>query len=270
MDNLSSVQLPQQPQLNLTLDEAKIILENVTYPQNEASKYSSLDALIPKVMEFVNANKPTPTFGQAKIFPSISIYHNENDELPEKGFPGVHILSIIRRLPKWEDHFITWGLDTAGLPSGIVALPFLYGDVVEPLNDENSYSAIRQESQFILIIRTSGIKDAEHYKIAYNRVCEYYCQRYKLVPALDASDISTRLRVGHDPLIKQDFTRPIIPFEEMRFPVDSVIQSEEITDEALILKVVELIRQGKSQRKITQELGVPQPRISRLIAKNKG
>ncbi|KAA9356854.1 MULTISPECIES: hypothetical protein [Larkinella] len=258
------------PELTLSQAEVFHLHKRLSEIKTETGNPSILDDVFEKLETFVKSYIPAPTSDSAIIFSSIPVYQNESDEIPEKGIPGVHILSIARRFPKWVDHFITWGLDTAGLPSGFVALPFQYsGDVDGALRDGNSYSAIRQESLFVLIIRTSGIRDAEHFRTAYDQICEYYRQRYKLVPALDASDINTRLRVGHDPSIKQDFTRPIIPFEDLKFPLDSVIQPNEMSNDILILKVNALIQEGKSQRKIGQELGIPQPRISRLIAKSK-
>ncbi|GAB3909124.1 hypothetical protein GCM10028803_46160 [Larkinella knui] len=256
-------------QLTFSQDESVRLLKTLSEIKADTVNHPILEEVFQKLETFINANKPVSTSNPAKTLPSISIYLNEDDKVPEKAFPGVHLLWLFRHSSKWANYVITWGLDMAGLPSGFVALPFLYGDVDEVLKDENSYTAIRQESQFVLIIRTSGIRDEDHYRITYDRISEYYRQRYILVPALDASDINTRLRVGHDPMIKQDFTRPIVPIEEMRFSVDPVIQNNELPDEALILKVVKLIQQCKSQRKIAQELGVPQARISRLIAKNK-
>ncbi|GAB3334177.1 hypothetical protein GCM10027299_42260 [Larkinella ripae] len=198
-------------------------------------------------------------------------YGSETDEKRIINGAVYHWLNWCQRPSEKAELFISWALNKYGLPSGVIALPFQYsGNLDSALKDRNLYASIRYESLILFIVCLAEIRDADQYKLIYSHVSTYFQQAYRLVPAFDGSAINTRMRLGHDPTIVQDaYNRRVFFFNENDFPITSVNQNDETSDEALIHKINQLIQQGISQRKIALKLSISQAKISRLITKSK-
>lgn len=252
MNSFKGVQSTQPLQLSLSqtvVARLPFLIKDCTH---EAARHPEILELIGSLDYFI---KQIP-----QIYPGqIPIFSSQDDDQP---LPNARIpqywLSRIQRFPDHEHQYTVWDIDLNGASTGFVALRFQRPNKLDDvLKEEIVYSPIQQESELVIIVRTS-LTSIDEYPSAFNRICEYFKWKYGLIPVGDCSKITTRFRMGHDPLMFQRLGHPEVIWQNLPLPQPTVKKNCDSTDNPLITSILNLLGQGMSQRKIATQLGIPQ------------